>query len=35
MVKRQKVNLELEIDTSNYVDSSKDRYQGLINLQKQ
>ena len=29
----KKVNLELEIDT-NMVDSSKNRYQGLIGLQK-
>ena len=33
MTETKKVNLELEIDTST-VDSSKDRYQGLIDLAK-
>ena len=34
MTDTKKVNLELEIDT-NTVDSSKNKYQGLIVLQKQ
>ena len=33
MVETKKVNLELEIDT-NTVDSSKNRYQGLIDPRK-